>query len=231
MVIPGTMPPVMSQQYSPMYISIPVQVRREAIHRLHQCLGHASVARMRYVLKNFPQVCGSLTTRDLALFTDCPACHMGKSRKAARLKSADTRSKLFGHRLHMDTTGVIKPSTRGGFRRALMVVDDASRWIFVALLKSATAIETAAAIRKILQIVTSDAHILKTQIVRSDNGTEFINSEVRALFVQAGIKHEKSCPHTFHQNGVAERAIGRLMPIVRTTYHDSSCLRSTLHVG
>lgn len=116
----------------------------------------------------------------------------------------------------MDTTGIIKPSTRGGYRRALIAVDDASRWIFVVLLKSATAVETCATIRRILQTVASDAHVLKTQIVRSDNGTEFVNTEVRQLFVQAGIKHEKSCPHTSNQNGVAERAIGRLMPIVRT---------------
>lgn len=46
-VIPNTIPEVSRRNYTPIYISIPVQVRREAIHRLHQCLGHASVACMR----------------------------------------------------------------------------------------------------------------------------------------------------------------------------------------
>ena len=77
---------------------------------------------------------------------------------------------------------------------ALVVVDDESRWIFVALLKSASAIETAAAIRKVIQTVAmhSDDHVLKIQIIRSDNDTEFINSEVQSMIVQAGIKHETS---------------------------------------
>ena len=141
---------------------------------------------------------------------------MGKSQKAPRPKSAYTRSTLFGHRLHADTTGVIRPPTTAGYRRALIIVDDASRWIFVKLLVSASKDETAEAIRQVLHHVAADAHVLRTQIFRSDNGTEFINSSVQQLFVQAGIRHERTCPHTSHQNGVAERAIGKVMPIVRT---------------
>ena len=121
----------------PVYISVPVQVRREAIHRLHACLGHASIDKMRHIMKAMPHVCGSLTTRDLALFTSCPACRTGKTKTAERPKTSYTRSYLFAHRLHGDTTGVIRPSTTGGFRRALVVVDDASRWIFVRLLRAA----------------------------------------------------------------------------------------------
>ena len=210
-VIPGSMP-----TGHPILISVPVQVRREAIHRLHQCLAHASIEKMRYIMKKFPQVCGSLTTRDLALFTTCPACRMGKSRKAPRPKSTYTRSTLFGHRLHADTTGVIRPATTAGYRRALIMVDDASRWIFVKLLRTASMHETAAAVTQVLHDAAADAHVLRTQIVRTDNGTEFINSAVQQLFAQSGIRHERTCPHTSHQNGVAERSIGKLMPVVRT---------------
>ena len=213
-MIPGAMPPPLPR--APVYISVPTQVRREAIHRLHQCLGHASIERMRYILKTAPQACGSLTTRDLALFTTCAACQVGKCVRAPRPKATATRSTLFAHRLHADTTGVIRPSTQGGFRRALIVVDDASRWIFAVLLQAATKHETCAALRSILQAAASDAHVLRTQILRTDNGTEFLNSCVAELLAQGGIRHERTCPHTSHQNGVAERAIGRLMPLVRT---------------
>ena len=211
-VIPGRMPAATSL----VCISVPVQVRREAIHRLHQCLGHASLEKMRYIMKHAPYVCGSLTTRDLALFTTCPACKMGKSTKANRPKAAYSRSTIFGYRLHADTTGIIRPASTGGYKRALIVVDDASRWIFVVLLRTATMQETAAALRKVLYTVAADAHILRTQVIRTDNGTEFINSVVQSLFAQAGIRHERTCPNTSHQNGVAERAIGKLMPVVRT---------------
>ena len=187
-VVPGTMPPV---QPVPVCISIPVQVRREAIHRLHQCLGHAGIEKMQYIMKNMPQVCGPLTTRDLALFTTCPACRIGKMQAASRPKSAYTRSTLFGHRLHADTTGSIRPPTTAGYKRALIMVDDASRWILVKLLFTATMGETAEAIRQMLHNVAADAHVLRTQIVRSDNGTEFINTAVHQLFAQAGIRHER----------------------------------------
>ena len=76
----------------PVFISVLTQVRREAIHRLHQCLGHASIEKMRHIMKTDPHVCGSLTTRDLALFT---SCRLGKARKARRPQSTYTRTTLF----------------------------------------------------------------------------------------------------------------------------------------
>ena len=217
-VIQGAMPPVPPQGHPPVsvLISVPVQVRREAIHRFHQCLGHASIERMRYVMKNMPHVTGSLTTRDLALFTSCPACRIGKTKRAPSAATTSTRSTLFAHRLHADTTGIIRPSTSSGYRRALIVVDDASRWIFVKLLKAASKEECTRAMRAVLQEAAADAHVLRTQILRSDNGTEFINSDMQGLLAQGGIRHERTCVHTSHQNGVAERAIGKLMPMVRT---------------
>ena len=213
----SVLPNAMSVSSVPVLISVPTQVRREAVHRFHQCLGHVSIEKMRHVMRTNPSVCGSLTTRDLALFTSCPACRVGSARKATRPKSSYTRTQLFAHRLHADTTGVIRPATTTGFRRALVIVDDASRWIFIRLLRAASTLETSAAIRNILQEAAAGAqHILHTRIFRSDNGTEFVNSDVQNLLVQAGIQHERTCPHTSHQNGVAERAIGRLMPMVRT---------------
>lgn len=73
-----------------------------------------------------------------------------------------------------------------------------------------------------LRRIAGDEHVLRTRVVRTDNGTEFVNSEVSELFAQAGIIHERTCPHTSHQNGVAERSIGKIMPIVRTMIADAS---------
>ena len=42
--------------------------------------------------------------------------------------------------------------------------------------------------------------------MRSDNGSEFISKEFQALLVSHGILHEKSAPHSPHQNGTAERS-------------------------
>jgi transposase InsO family protein len=45
----------------------------------------------------------------------------------------------------------------------------------------------------------------KVKKIRSDNGTEFKNTQVEDFLDEEGIKHEFSAPYTPQQNGVAER--------------------------
>ena len=61
--------------------------------------------------------------------------------------------------------------------------------------------------------------MLRTQILCSDHGNEFINNVIQDLLLaQGGIRHERTCVYTSHQNqnGVTERVIGKLMSMVRT---------------
>jgi transposase InsO family protein len=44
----------------------------------------------------------------------------------------------------------------------------------------------------------------KIQVLRSDNGREFVNQRFKAFFQQQGLLHETSCAQTPQQNGVAE---------------------------
>ena len=46
---------------------------------------------------------------------------------------------------------------------------------------------------------------LKIKNVRSDNGSEFRNTNVEEYLDEEGIKHEFSAPYTPQQNGVVER--------------------------
>jgi transposase InsO family protein len=52
--------------------------------------------------------------------------------------------------------------------------------------------------------------------VRSDNGSEFWNTNVEEFLDQEGIKHEFSAPYTPQQNGVVERKSRTLIEMVRT---------------
>jgi transposase InsO family protein len=45
---------------------------------------------------------------------------------------------------------------------------------------------------------------LRIKKIRSDNETEFKNSQIEG-FLEEGIKHEFSSPYTSQQNGVVER--------------------------
>jgi hypothetical protein len=52
--------------------------------------------------------------------------------------------------------------------------------------------------------------------IRSDNGTEFKNSQIEGFLEEEGIKHEFSSPYTPQQNGVVERKNRTLLDMSRT---------------
>jgi transposase InsO family protein len=64
---------------------------------------------------------------------------------------------------------------------------------------------------------------LRIKKIRSDNGTEFKNSQVEGFLEEEGIKHEFSSPYTPQQNGVVERKNRTLLDMARP------CLMSTIH--
>jgi hypothetical protein len=57
---------------------------------------------------------------------------------------------------------------------------------------------------------------LRIKKIRSDNGTEFKNSQIEDFLEDEGIKHEFSSPYTPQQNGVVERKNRTLLVMART---------------
>jgi transposase InsO family protein len=57
---------------------------------------------------------------------------------------------------------------------------------------------------------------LRIKKIRSDNGTEFKNSQIEGFLKEEGIKHEFYSPYTPQQNGVVERKNRTLLDMVRT---------------
>jgi hypothetical protein len=57
---------------------------------------------------------------------------------------------------------------------------------------------------------------LRIKKIRSDNGTEFNNSQIEGFLEEEGIKHEFSSPYTPQQNGVVERKNRTLLDMART---------------
>jgi hypothetical protein len=60
--------------------------------------------------------------------------------------------------------------------------------------------------------------------MRSDNGTEFKNTQVEEFLDEEGIKHEFSTPYTPQQNGVVERKNRTLIDMARTMLHECKTL-------
>jgi hypothetical protein len=57
---------------------------------------------------------------------------------------------------------------------------------------------------------------LRIKKIRSDNGTEFKNSQIEGFLEEEGIKHEFSSPYTPQQNGIVERKNRTLLDMERT---------------
>jgi hypothetical protein len=57
---------------------------------------------------------------------------------------------------------------------------------------------------------------LRIKKIRSDNGTEFKNSQIEGFLEDEGIKHEFSSPYKPQQNGVVERKNRTLLDMART---------------
>jgi hypothetical protein len=57
---------------------------------------------------------------------------------------------------------------------------------------------------------------LRIKKIRSDNGTEFKNSQIEGFLEEEGIKHEFSSPYTPQQNGVVKMKNRTLLDMART---------------
>jgi hypothetical protein len=65
---------------------------------------------------------------------------------------------------------------------------------------------------------------LRIKKIRSDNGTEFKNSQIKGFLVEEGIKHEFSSPYTPQQNDIVERKNRTLLDMVRTMLNEYKTL-------
>ncbi|XP_019235872.1 PREDICTED: uncharacterized protein LOC109216195 [Nicotiana attenuata] len=114
--------------------------------------------------------------------------------------------------IHVDVWGPYKTATFDGNKYFLTVVDDFTRvtWIFLLKLKS----DVCVALPQFLAFVYTQFN--KTvKMVRSDNGTEFLNSVCKTVFNKLGIVHQTTCAYTPQQNRVAERKHRHLLEVTR----------------
>lgn len=69
-----------------------------------------------------------------------------------------------------------------------------------------------------LKIVKMDTNF-RINIVRSDNGLEFVNLDVKRILDANGICHQLTVPYTPEQNGSAEREMRTIVESARTMLH------------
>jgi hypothetical protein len=113
----------------------------------------------------------------------------------------------------MDLFGPIAYLSIGGSKYGLVIVDDFSRFTWVFFLQDKS--ETQGNLKRFLKRAQNEFE-LKVKNIRSDNGSEFKNLQVKEFLEEEGINHEFSAPHTPRQNGVVERKNMMLIDMART---------------
>ncbi|CAI5474778.1 unnamed protein product [Closterium sp. Yama58-4] len=187
----------------------------------HHRLGHPSVQRLRAMHKRdlvagLPRVLPPLPPSPAP---SCLPCVEGRQRAAPHSSSfPPTTAPL--QTLHMDVWGPARVRGQGHERYFLIVVDDFSRYTTVFPLRTKGDVPDVLIPwirRSRLQLserFRSDFPVLR---LHSDRGGEFSSGLLEAFCQQEGIEQSFTLPASPQQNGVAERRIGLVMEVARTS--------------
>jgi transposase InsO family protein len=119
------------------------------------------------------------------------ACQAGKQvRTSHRAKNIMTITRP-SEMLHMDLFGPITYISIGGNKYDLIIIDDYSHFTWVFFLQDKC--ETQEVLKKFLKRAQNE-FVAKVKRIRSDNGTEFKNTQIEDYLDEDDIKHEFLTP-------------------------------------
>ncbi|KAL4586016.1 hypothetical protein LXL04_010646 [Taraxacum kok-saghyz] len=175
------------------------------VNAWHRRLGHASESKLHQIvfLKNFSYKLKNKT---------CDSCAKAKLTRLPFPTSSIKTVECFDL-IHCDIWGGYRTPSFTGARYFLTVVDDYSRAVWVFLLKHKHEAST---------YLVDFCFMVKTQFnkaikrIRSDNGGEFVSTEMQDFYATQGIVLETSCVKTPQQNGVVERKHRHLLEVARS---------------
>ncbi|CAI5977969.1 unnamed protein product [Closterium sp. NIES-64] len=187
----------------------------------HHRLGHPSLPRLRgmasrVLVSGLPR---SLPPLPSGPGPSCVPCVEGRLRAAPHSSQfPPTEAPL--QTLHMDVWGPARVRGQGHERYFLLVVDDYSRYTTVFPLRSKgdvteVLIDWIRAAR--LQLRRRFGSHFPVLRLHSDRGGEFCSGLLRAYCRARGIRQTFTLPDSPQQNGIAERRIGMVMDVARTS--------------
>ncbi|CAI7830352.1 unnamed protein product [Closterium sp. NIES-54] len=187
----------------------------------HHRLGHPSLPRLRgmasrVLVSGLPR---SLPPLPSGPAPTCVPCVEGRQRAAPHSSEfPPTEAPL--QTLHMDVWGPARVRGLSHERYFLLVVDDLSRYTTVFPLRSKGEVTEVlidwirAARLRLRESFGSEFPVLR---LHSDRGGEFSSARLGAFCRAQGIRQTFTLPASPQQNGIAERRIGMVMDVARTS--------------
>jgi transposase InsO family protein len=166
--------------------------------RWHERFGHANFGSLEKMAR-LEMVCGLPPISHAEQFYD--TCVVAKHRRGVFSKQSKYRADKALELVHGDLCGPVKPVTPGGQRYFLLLVDDATHYMWVVLLTAK--LEASSAIKRIQTAAEKECD-RKLRVLRTDNGGEFTVAEFAAYCGDEGVTRHFSAPYTPQQNRVVE---------------------------
>ncbi|XP_048423736.1 uncharacterized protein LOC125469828 [Pyrus x bretschneideri] len=168
----------------------------------HKRLGHMNckdmikLSKKEYV-RGLPMLAGELGI--------CGECQVGKQTKSSHKSTNYISTSRPLELMHMDLVGPVQTESIGGKKYILVLVDDFSRFTWVAFLREKS--DAFKAFCGLLNRIQNDRVASNDRVIklRTDHGTEFENTSFSEFCDEKGIAHNFSAPITPQQNGVVER--------------------------
>ncbi|CAI7872128.1 unnamed protein product, partial [Closterium sp. NIES-54] len=187
----------------------------------HHCLGHPSLPRprgmhSRLLVSDLPRSLPPLPPSPAPL---CLPCVEGRQRAAPKSSLFPSTTAPL-QTLHMDVWGPAHVSGQHRERYFLLIVDDYTRYTTVFPLRSKgqivdVLIPWIRAVRlQLRERFRKDLPVLR---LHSDRGGEFSSNLLRDFCRGEGILQSFNLPDSPQQNGIAERRIGLVMEVARTS--------------
>jgi len=175
----------------------------------HERLGHLNMKDVRLMWRN--QSVAGMKLEANSIPIDCKICAAGKL-SSTPFPSRGRRSSGALDLVHTDICGPMRTESQGGARYFVTFIDDYTRWCEVYFMRNKS--DVTGKFKEYIKFAERYTG-RKIKAIQSDNGKEYCNSTMDALFKEHGIRHRLTVPHTPQQNGIAERKNRTLVETAR----------------
>ena len=183
------------------------------LHKIHTSLNHLSKSGIKH-LQRMGKI--SATKKVLAAQLECPACNGGKSHKHNRRKKNidKIRAEATGDLIYSDACGPFQVPDIDGHVYFQTYIDGRCRVVAAYLMQQKDAETTVANTKHFTARLQARGYNIRR--LRTDQGGEYINHEMKTYLASQGIVHEITGRGASQQNGVAERMNRTILDTVRT---------------
>lgn len=168
----------------------------------HNRLGHPNFV---YLKKLMPELFVSVDMQN----PKCETCILAKQTRVGYLPKGYESSSPF-NLVHTVIWGSSKVATLNGAKWFITFVDDHTRVTWTYLMKNKS--EVGVIFKNFISLIKNQFNTT-VKVLRSDNGSEYLEREMKEYMISEGIHHQTSCVYTPQQNGVAERKNRHLLEV------------------